>query len=391
MQIKRKNLWTALVFPASILMAGWFSPVAGAGVTPRFFKLAYTSELAITSFSDDGRMTVSGMAGADAGLATWLTASDLSADSWMTWVDMPMTAAVQSVRIANLKPPTGMALVPDGSFIMGDPFSESDLAERPLHRVYVSAFFMDRFEVTKALWDDVYQWALANGYQFDHSGSGKGPTHPVHTISWHDAVKWCNARSQKEGLTPCYTVGGQVYTSGVHDPDCDWKADGYRLPTEAEWEKAARGGAVGRRFPWRNTDSISHERANYYSWWTANGDPNPRFVFDHSATEGFHPFYRFGQPPYTSHVGSFDANDYELYDMAGNVAEWCWDWYAEITYAATPRHNPRGPASGDYRVFRGGGWNNPAIFCRAADRGYAYDPTSAADSNRGFRTVRLAP
>ncbi len=364
-------------------------PPSQGDVPSRFFKLAHTSELAITSFSHDGRMTVSSQSGDAGTMATWWSVVDLASENWTTWVDMPVTAAVQTVRVANLKPPPGMALIPDGSFIMGDSFSESNLAERPAHLVYVSAFYMDRHEITRALWDEVYQWADANGYAFDNSGSGKGPEHPIHTVSWHDAVKWCNARSEKAGLTPCYYVGGNVYKTGIHDPDCDWSADGYRLPTEAEWEKAARAGAQGRRFPWRDADTISHDQANYYSWWTGEG--HAHYSYDIAVTNGYHPSYQVGPPPYTSPVGSFAANDYAMYDMAGNVTEWCWDWYDHTTYSSMPRHNPRGPATGDYRVFRGGGWNNSPIFCRAADRGYAYDPTNAADSNRGFRTVRLAP
>jgi len=120
------------------------------------------------------------------------------------------------------------------------------IAERPVHTVSVSAFYMDRTEVTKALWDEVYQWAIANGYSFDNQGSGKAANHPVHSVNWYDTVKWCNARSQKEGRTPAYyTSAAQttVYRTGQMDVRNDWVkwSAGYRLPTEAEWEKAGRG------------------------------------------------------------------------------------------------------------------------------------------------------
>jgi formylglycine-generating enzyme required for sulfatase activity len=158
-----------------------------------------------------------------------------------------------------------MALIPAGSFTMGncmDP-GEGWSDELPLHTVYVSAFYMDKYDVTKALWDTVYQWAIAHGYTFDHPGSGKASTHPVQTNDWYDCVKWCNARSEKEGRVPAYYTDaglGVRYRTGQAEPYVSWST-GYRLPTEAEWEKAARGGLSGQRFPWGNT--ISWSQANY--------------------------------------------------------------------------------------------------------------------------------
>ena len=132
--------------------------------------------------------------------------------------------------------------------------------------VTVSAFYMDTNLVSYSQWQSVYNWATNNGYGFDHAGSGKAANHPVQTVNWYDVVKWSNARSQQAGLTPVYyTDAGltQVYTNGDVDAVyANWAANGYRLPTEAEWEKAARGGLSGQRFPWGNV--ISETNANYY-------------------------------------------------------------------------------------------------------------------------------
>jgi formylglycine-generating enzyme required for sulfatase activity len=281
-------------------------------------------------------------------------------------------------------PPSGMALISAGTFQMGDTFNEGEYYELPVHPVYVSAFYMDEYEVTFALWNTVCAWSSTNGYSYDYPGVGKATNHPVLNIDWYDMVKWCNARSQMEGHVPSYYTDAaltQVYTNGQAAPYVNWNA-GYRLPTESEWEKAARGGASAHRFPWTNVDTISESQANYYA------DTN-LYSYDISSTQGYDPAFEDADMPYTSPVGSFAPNGYGLYDMAGNAWEWCWDYAG--TYPSGWQTDPHGPATdqGSGRVGRGGNWNYYATDCRNSYR-YGNSPTYSA-SNIGFRCAMTVP
>jgi uncharacterized repeat protein (TIGR02543 family) len=283
--------------------------------------------------------------------------------------------------------PDGFTLIPARSFQMGDQSNPrvGTSRELPVHTVYVSAFFMAKYEVTKALWDTVREWGLTHNYtdlavgsMEGTTNSSKGPTHPVHLITWYNMVKWCNAKSEKEGLTPCYTVAGLVYRTGNSDAAvCNWSANGYRLPTEAEWEKAARGGLSAQNFPWGNI--ISHTLANFAN---TNGETYQ------TGTTGTHPIYSTGSEPYTSPVGSFAPNGYGLYDMAGNVYEWCWDWYG--TYAAGSQTDPRGATTGSASVIRGGSWTGSASSSRIAPRDTMDRNSTSGYGVIGFRVARSA-
>ncbi len=284
---------------------------------------------------------------------------------------------------ATTNQPAGMALIPASTFTMGDTLD--GLSTALPANVTLSAFYMDANLVTLSQWQSVYNWATNHGYGFVHAGAGKAANHPVHSVDWYDSVKWCNARAQQAGLVPVYyTDAGltRVYTNG--EPATlypNWAAKGYRLPTEAEWEKAARGGLNKQRFPWGNL--IDGGLANYYG--------NTGYPYD-LGPNGYNVIGSIGgTSPATSPVGSFAANGYGLYDMAGNVWQWCWDWYAGPPYPAgspylggSDPHGPVGPLSN--RLVRGGYWNENAHKARCASRDYS--GADYTDSSRGFRCVR---
>lgn len=267
--------------------------------------------------------------------------------------------------------------IPAGPFTMGYSGADND-ADAPPISVTVSSFYLSKHEITKLEWDTVRSWAISNGYSDLSTGEGKASDHPIQTVSWWDAVKWCNARSEMEGLTPCYTVGGQILRTGTTLPDVDWLANGYRLPTEAEWERAARGGIAGLRFPHAN-DFITHAFANY----SAQGNTWGNL----SGSIGFHPSYNSDPEPYTSPAGSFPANPYGLKDMSGNVWEWCWDWYDAAYYQTSAgTTNPRGPSTGTRRIRRGGSWFTTSYSARSSMR---FDGTPTGKTNLiGFRAAR---
>ena len=255
------------------------------------------------------------------------------------------------VALSSIGAPAGMVTILPGTFTMGSPASEPGRSpDETRHTVTLTrAFDLQRTEVTKAQWDEVRAEGPARGYTdlpvgrngFD---GGAGGAHPVTDVSWLDVIKWLNLKSELEGLIPCYRVDGAVLRTGTAVPECDFSANGYRLPTEAEWEYAARAGTTTAFY----NGPITHLG-------TSPLDPNLDRIGWYGGNSGDN----------THPVGLKAPNAWGLFDMVGNVLEWCWDWYDTYPGSAT---DPTGPASGARRVVRGSDWNSPAYACRIAFR-----------------------
>ncbi|MDP8222750.1 MAG: formylglycine-generating enzyme family protein [Candidatus Lernaella stagnicola] len=261
--------------------------------------------------------------------------------------------------------------LPAGRFVMGSPAGEPgrDEDESPAHAVAISRpFLLGRTEVTQAQWRRVMG---ENSSAFFACGDAC----PVEDISWFEAVDFCNRASQLESLTPCYERDGDAV---AFDADCT----GYRLPTEAEWEYAARAGAATALWngPLAETECGPDKKLNRAGWYCGNSKVSYAGCLSAAdgggaACSGTHP------------AGEKNANPWGLVDMNGNVMEWVWDWHAP--YPEGEVTNPRGPAEGEHRVLRGGGWRSLARHCRAANR--RTNVPSYKMSVIGFRVARNAP
>ena len=247
--------------------------------------------------------------------------------------------------------------VEGGTFQMGSNYGTD--GEKPVHNVTLSSFYMSKTEITQLQWIVVMK---KNSSYYD------GDNYPVKQVSWYDAIVFCNRFSILENKTPVYSVNGET------DPDT-WgytpcmggsisgnitmniKATGYRLPTEAEWEYAAKGGNKSKGFIYSGSDIL-----NEVAWYNSNSKSE---IHD---------------------VATKTPNELGLYDMSGNVMEWCWDWYG--SYSSGSQTNPRGSSSGVFRVLRGGGWRYDLSRCRSGRRA-SYGPDGRSDCG-GFRLVRNA-
>jgi formylglycine-generating enzyme required for sulfatase activity len=249
--------------------------------------------------------------------------------------------------------PANFILVPGGTFTMGSPSNEQYRDKNEVqHQVSLSPFAISKYDVTFEEYD---AYCEATGAEKpDDSGWGRG-SRPVINVSWYEAVAYCNWRSQQEGRTPAYTISGKEVSWGR-------SANGYRLPTEAEWEYAAKGGPQASSLA-VNAVYAGSSNLGQVAWHLGNSENKT------------HP------------VGQKAANSLGLYDMAGNVWQWCWDWYG--SYRTGSQSDPRGPASGGFlvlRVVRGGGWGDSVRYLRSAFRGSG-EPGYRFFNCRGFRLV----
>jgi formylglycine-generating enzyme len=270
-------------------------------------------------------------------------------------------SAVLEIQMHSGDP--SMVVVTGGTFQMGGTVGASD--EMPVHSVTIASFYMDKTEITYEKWMDVRDWGLTHGYDDLPTGSNGsnsgGSNNPVTDINWYDILKWCNARSEMDRLTPVYCMDNTLsnsYRTGRLDLASDavkWTANGYRLPTEAEWEFAAQGGTKSQGYKYSGSNTIDD-----VAWYFDNSGVNT------------HP------------VATKAPNELGLYDMSGNVWEWCWDWYG--FYTDSPQTDPKGPTSGTFRVTRGGSFTYTAAGCRLANRDLNYP--SHRNAVIGFRCVQ---
>jgi formylglycine-generating enzyme required for sulfatase activity len=282
-----------------------------------------------------------------------------------------------SITIDGQKPEIeGMVWIQGGTFTMGSPANEPGHWDQEIqHSVTLTGFYMGKYPVTQAQYQAIMG---SNPSDFTTSSGGDNPANrPVEKVSWYDAIVFCNKLSMEKDLSPAYSINGSTDPTAwgpvPTSNDATWDAvtvvagsNGYRLPTEAQWEYACRAGTTAA-FNW-GTDTVSSTQANFYGSYVDVNNPVAGTYLNR-----------------TTAVGNYASNQWGLYDMHGNVQEWCWDWFGD--YASVAQENPNGAVSGNGRVIRGGSWNSDGRSVRSANRDF-----NAGRSFRlniiGFRVVR---
>ena len=266
-------------------------------------------------------------------------------------------------------------LIPAGTFQMGSNKGYYD--NKPVHKVTITKpFYMGKYEVTQAEYEEFCSYRSSS----PSPSYGDGDNYPAYFVSWYHALVYCNKRSKAEGLTPCYSIDGstdpeewgEIPYATLDNPLCDtwdavkcnWTANGYRLPTEAEWKYAARAGDnTVESLTYSGTSDVN--KLGEYAWYKDNSNST------------------------THEVGKKEANAFGLYDMSGNVSEWCWNWYTDSYYTTTEGvSDPTGASAGSGRVLRGGSWSGDSGYCAVSRRSFSGPVILYGDV--GFRVVRQA-
>ena len=356
-------------YPTSIIAMD----AEGKGIMDLAVVNAGSGSVSILKNNGSGSFTLASTASTDIGSSPRIvTTADLDGDGRIDLaaviLNLNSVSIIKNRASHDTIPLQEIVQVAGGTFQMGsnDP---NDYLASPPHSVSLGSYYIDKYEVTYEKWTEVRNWALTHGYASADIAVGVngyspvGTNNPVGDVNWYDILKWCNARSEKDSLTPVYYTRGAkdtVYRTGELDLAADavkWTANGYRLPTEAEWEFAARGGNQTHGYMYSGSNTLGD-----VAWYYTNSGNT------------------------THQVGIKSANELGIYDMSGNASERCWDWCN--TYDASPQIDPKGPTSGyAYRVVRGGSFASAGPNddnCRVAYRTNAV-PAGGRYDNYGFR------
>lgn len=323
--------------PADTLAAPVFSPEAGLFYSEQRVTISSSDPEAVIRYTTDGREPD---------------------ESSTLYVSPILVSSSITLKAKAFKPETVSSPTTNGIYSIWQMMPvQGGTFHNGVSNVTLSSFYISNYEVTQA------QYQAVVGENPSHFADN--PDHPVETVSWSEAIRYCNLRSELEGLTPCYSwqdIGTNVdewpsnwILYSIYYVTCDWEANGYRLPTEMEWMFAARGGNLSHDYSYSGSENLAE-----VAWYNVNSGGN------------------------THRVGSKAPNELGLFDLSGNVWEWVWDSYA--AYPTTDQSDPQGPSSREYPVLRGGSWTDPSGYCKVNFR--LNNKAYYANFHVGFRVVR---